>query len=325
MKIIIQEQRESFNKVYVTDFGDDYHKTIVASTELEAAARKIRRRYKRIDEYLEALTIYNEYMEHVYSLFPSRKLAKMNIQRGLVNMYLPAKPRMKNNLAYKMYQKGIIISDEKAHVNSDELEKVLDDIRENTKHAEVVIKEELADTKETRKLMRGIGASFTAKKKGPGKVTDYDLLTKFFMQNQSDNTEKEGYREEIVPMSDIISDRYYDYVDETEDEDEIINYRGRYLTRAKANELSVFEGLGVHGWDNIKLMRARGASKTVTKLAEREAKAERKRRKRRKKNDDYILGVAGTNGGDFESFKEYEDEMLNMSIDSYFNNINRGD
>ena len=88
MRISLGEEVLLLQTVYVTDFGDNYHRTEdEPSSELEKEARRIRRRYKSIADYMAALAIYNEYMAMLAVKHGSPQLLKIKIDNDAIDVF----------------------------------------------------------------------------------------------------------------------------------------------------------------------------------------------------------------------------------------------
>ena len=158
MRISLGEEVLLLQTVYVTDFGDNYHRTEdEPSSELEKEARRIRRRYKSIADYMAALAIYNEYMAMLAVKHGSPQLLKIKIDNDAIDDFIPAKPRMKNTPHNKMLlKKGIMVSSININkINYDNLEDTLDALEEDlTGEEEIVADTDMEEDKIAKKLIK---------------------------------------------------------------------------------------------------------------------------------------------------------------------------
>ena len=108
-------------EVYVNDFGDNYHRcSSEPSTELERSAKKIRRRYKNINDYMVGLRVYDEYMNKLAEKHGNMELLKIKIRNEMIDEFIPAKPRMRNNFTNKFLIKNKIILSKTKYLYPDE-------------------------------------------------------------------------------------------------------------------------------------------------------------------------------------------------------------
>ena len=78
------------------DFGDNYYQRGIAETPLLADAKKIRRKYSDFFDYIDAMEIYDQYMDMLAEKYGSKKIVKHSAKEGYLEEYVPPKPRLKN-------------------------------------------------------------------------------------------------------------------------------------------------------------------------------------------------------------------------------------
>lgn len=320
MIINLKRERESINTVYVTDFGDEYHNdNIVVSSELESKARKIRRRYKDIIEFIHAKAVYDEYMDVVFSRYPSKKIAKDSIASGFSTGFIPPKPRMKaNSQAYKLMKKGVILSSvnwNKTDLN--DASSIMDSYRQDD-YDQMEIHGEISD-KKYKSLVSGarFKNNIDDDIKNLGSVNDFDLIQNFFERKAKaggGGLETTTYDPRLVPINKLLDDDYYNAQIDTTDDDEIIFHNGRHMTRKEYKELEIYDRLASMGYDSIKIMKAKGGN--ISSGAKRIAKLTQKRNKRmkkkNKKRDKVLAQAGGVSIG--SSFEDYENDMLDFTF-----------
>ena len=101
---------EPIDLVYINDFDDTYneYEEEKARNELEREARKIRRRYRNINEYNYALNIFCQYMAELSISYGQRELFNAALRSGAIKDFIPPFPRLKmTKLNKKMLKKGI--------------------------------------------------------------------------------------------------------------------------------------------------------------------------------------------------------------------------
>lgn len=324
MNIDIQKDRVEANQrtVYAHDYGDNYHRLdIDPSSELEAAARQIRRRYRRMGDYMKAVAVYNEYMTSLYEKYGGKYFFDLRYEEELIDDFVPAAPRMKNTPRNKtLLKKRIIVSDiDIKKVDEDKLDRLVQEYSDEVGLTELVIDERDTPDKDVKKIIGGI--SFGPKKAKITQVDSLDYLDAYFKSKNKIMEEKREEKIAKITLSDII-DGNYEIEDTDEDEMTSVYYNGKYIRKNLADDLQLYTQLGKMGWDHIKLMKRKGVSGRVTKLAVKEEKRKRKREKgkknRKKEADDLLMESIFDNGGDFGTFGDFQKELEDMSADNVF-------
>lgn len=327
MIIRLSDEKKKLDTVFVTDFGDAYHdEATEPATELESQARRIRRKYKDPIDYIIAKAVYKQYMEEeVYSLYPTKSVAKATIDEGMHRGFIPPKPSMKRGTdAYKLMKQGIFTS----RVNWKKVDQpamfaeLTERLQEHTEYTGPAQIKGVMPNKKFDKLMDGVVISNnTGNSSTLGKnvmKTDEDLINEYFERKarkngtikQADDTE---WDPETYAISDLMDDDYYDDLMSDEDDDTPVFANGRYMTRIEREENKVFEELHDLGWDSIKLMKASGSKLgEESRIAKITKRREKKLKKRQKDVDKKLMKSMGK--GNYKSFDEYEDQMLNFTF-----------
>jgi hypothetical protein len=315
MRITIGEEVSLLETVYVSDFGDNYHRTDdEPTTDLEKAARKIRRRYKNIADYMGALAVYNEYMAMMMMKHGGPQLFKIKLRDEVIDDFIPAKPRMKNTAHNKiLLKKKIMVSSINVNkINHEKLEAAIESNEDMLQGDEEIVGDtETKDPVAKRLIKEG---HFDRIKIGKVKeINNIDFLEEYF---RTKNVAKaEEAIERSIPLSKIVSGEYDNMVTDTTEQDDIIYYRGAYMNRATVNDLRVYQDLGERGWNSIKLMKEKGVSKRITKIVENQNKKNKKKNKKsskkKSKNDDFFVKVMSDNN--YDSFGDYQQDMMNFT------------
>lgn len=99
-----------FNSTY-NDFEDNYYDQSFAESELVSEIKKMRRRYNDFFDYMDAIDIYNEYMEAMVNKYGSMRTIKNALEVNLIEDPIPAKPKLKATKKNKLFlQSGVIPS-----------------------------------------------------------------------------------------------------------------------------------------------------------------------------------------------------------------------
>lgn len=299
-------------EVYVNDFGDHYHRTNDAPlTELEQQAMRIRRRYKDVLEYINAVNIYREYMTQLLNKYGNEKLLRVYLKYKTLEEYIPPVPRMKNTKFNKYILKHQLLL---SPIDASDISNDVIDIINSQQVEDVEMKAEKLKDKELLEFIENELDSYTLKKFR--NISDIDYLEEYFM-NKNKSKKKQEQRK-LPPLKEILSGEYYNKYKDTRENDEIIYYRGQYLKRTSVDELVMFDQMTQLGWDGIKLMKKAGASKRATKLMKEQAKKHKKKKKKKKNKDvdDFLVKVLGDNN--YDDFEDFEKEMLNFTSANIF-------
>lgn len=81
-------------------------RAIFGDNPLIASAKMVRRKYADYFDYLDAMAIYDDYMDFLADKYGSRKIAKSGIRKGIFPDYLPPKPRLKNKKENRVLLEG---------------------------------------------------------------------------------------------------------------------------------------------------------------------------------------------------------------------------
>ena len=306
---------ENIFEVYVNDFGDHYHRSSDAPlTKLEQEAMQIRRRYKNVLEFINAVNIYREYIEQLLNKYGNIKLLKLLIKNKTIEEFIPPIPRMKNTKfnKYILKHRILISTVDTSDISDDVLEMM--DSQEITDPRVEFKASKIKDEKILEFIQEDIN-SFSSKKFK--NITSIDYLEEYFRnKNKSKNKNEER---KLPSVTELLSGKYKNKYEDTSEDDEIIFYRGQYLKRSTADELMMYNNLSQLGWDGIKIMKRSGASKKATKLLKEQLKKDKKKKKKNKKEkavDDFLVKIMGDN--DYDDFEEFEKDMLNMKSSNIF-------
>lgn len=322
MRISIGEEQSLLKNVYVNDFGDNYHRTEdEPSTELESAARKIRRRYKNITDYMTALVTYQEYMALLAMKHGGPQLFKIKQENDLIDDFIPSKPRMKDNAHNKMLLKNkIMLSRVNVNkVNYEALEESAREYGEAEKDGDLIIDTTIKDPVASKVIKSGLNARGVPTLSS--QIQTINFLEEYFMNKNKNIVPGKLDDDDVnISITRIMSEEFDDMVEDTSEEDDVIFYQGNYMNRRTVEDLRVYQDLGERGWNAVKLMKHKGVSKRVTKIVKNQNKTNNKKskkdKKNKRKNDDFLVSVMLDN--EHDSFKDFEEDMLNFSAKNIF-------
>lgn len=321
-------------EVYVHDYQDSYHRDVVTvDKDLERAARSISSRPRTLTEYYKSMDIYNEYMGALASIHGGVKLFKKKLKDGVIEEFVPVKPRPKNKGIRKLGKMGIHISERpKKGVDIASIvewaKTVLmperdDDVSVETefeaKDVKKVYKAALKDTKGAMSARRGFGS-------------EIDMMAEYFemkrgLSSSKANKKKKKNKETKLRISDFMKGDYLKDLEDTTPDDPMTSYNGILLSSENVETLAVYRKLGELGWDSYSLMK-RGKFSKRTLEHFKKYKKSKKDKKKKKKNSKYecvidigegafgsfMSDVASTNG--YDDFEEFSLDMLDATWDN---------
>lgn len=297
---------------YVLDYNDNYHRQMgEPSSELEKEARQIRRRYKSQQEYLNAVAVYEEYMELIVQKNGGKKIFKLKYKAGLIHDFVPHKPRMKNTRLNRALEKNeIVISDPSKtnfKTNFEDMQSIAE-LQSDDIKSDFIYDDEASD-KEAERLI----ASGKLRLQSFSEGDSLDYLERWFLQNRVKNKDvnkvvKSPSLTELLNRGD--NDDY-----EEESDDDILYFRGQLMGRKAIEQLNTAEKLNSLGWNSLKVMRTMNKKGQVTKILEKRKKADKIKKKKAKQYNAFMSGLVGDN---HESFEDFEMDMLSFTADELF-------
>lgn len=310
--------------VYVNDFGDNYHKLDnEPTTELEKEARKIRRRYRSFKEYKKAYAVYIDYMNQIENKYGNDKYFNLRMKTGTIDDFIPPLPKMKKNNKINDFivENGVVISDTslKMTVDDELVEKYEQDNFDETEEPEGHIVEKNNDKVLSKIVEKGLHNKNTFKL---GSNNALELLAKFFEKKEAEDLTPEKDKEEAdgeIVLSDFIDGAY----DKTDDDESYVWYRGKILSGDDLKEMQLYNKFSECGWNSLAMMKKISSNNNLqvssilreNKRKEKLSKKQKKRQKASKAAGDFLVKMIGEND---ESFSNFEDEMLDFSIQNVF-------
>lgn len=332
---------ESLTEVYVLDYGDNYHKSEnEPSSEFEKEVRKIKARYKDITKYNTACALYSEYIHYLENKYGGPELFRLRRKAGLINEYIPPKPRIKNSKELKFLKKHKIIIGTVGRflIDEDALDRVTE-MYSNSMIPDKICVEKLKD-KDAEKILENDDHKYRNKYKhlkSQSFKSDAEFLesyfrnknyySKFDKKKKKKNKKKHKKHNDAILISDFMRSDYEDYYhgpDYMEDSDTapIVMYNNMLLSAGTTKELDVYHKLNELGWNSYKLMKKGQYSSRVTNMF-KPPKKKKKGKKNKKEGiyDGLLIDIMSDNGfdvDDMDSFAEFQDEMLNMTSQNIF-------
>ncbi len=266
------------------DFGEDYYSKGVSNDPLIMKAKSIRRKYSNYFDYIDAINLYNEYIDLLIDKYGSWSLIKNSYKVGMLDEILPPRPRLKKNRKNKEYMRAGIIPSRKYN------EAVADDVDIPEVAREVFpnefgkdISEDAAfekPRKESRKILKKMKEELSAKSRrknlysNVGNNRGTDFIVEYFNQvNRGGYTEDGEYKEKSI------SEIYRDQEDSLLIPDELMDdallsntpiiVRGRYVKRSEVAQIELLKELYEAGIDLIGA-KSKSMDRTAVKLLRRQ-------------------------------------------------------
>lgn len=323
MEIIVGDKYGFLNEVYVNDFDDNYHKLNGdPSSELEGSARKIRRRYKNVQDYLAAMSTYNQYMNLIMEQHGGKQLYKIQLKNDMIYDFIPPFPQLKNTPKNRFFlKKGIIVSKVNVDkINKDVLDETLDlyDKSFNKEEDFTIITDNKVDPIAKKMIKEGDFNRINPRK--VAQISDIEFLEEYFKSKKSNVNKEREKKVKKLTLTQYMNGEADSLITDTSEEDEAIFYRGRYMSRSSYEELKTYRELSNLGWNPVTVMKKKGASKKLTKIVKNQLGDNKKynkkgKKKKNKRSDDFFVKLMDDN---HDTFADYERDMLNFTADNVF-------
>lgn len=329
---------ENLFEVYVLDYGDNYHRDENApTTEFEREVRKIKARYRDISKYNGAVALYNEYMTYLENKHGGPELFRIKKKAGLIDDYIPPKPRIKNTKELKYLKKNKIIVGTvgKFLVDDEKLETIISFYSEDMNIDNIVV-EQGKDKVAEKILDDGISGNKHKNIKSQSFRSDFDYLDYYFKnknfnggkKNKKKDKKNKKNKDKLL-ISDLMRSDYEDYFygkdGYMEDsEQSLALYDNLLLSSGTVKELDVYHKLNDIGWNSYKLMKKGEFNSRVTNMFKPPKKKKKDKKNKSKYNDKYdglLIDIMTDNGfdtDDMDSFEDFQREMLNMTSANVF-------
>lgn len=316
--------------VYVQDFDDDYHReSHEPSSDLERQVRRIQRRYRKLDKYLVAVAAYNEYMVYIVEKNGGPDLYKLKAKEGLIQDFIPPKPRLRQNamnnflMKHKIVLSNVDIKKIKPEKLEDAVSKYLydpDEISEVSDGLMVLPDEEnVLSKKLTKRAEREMEGSDGREL---SRISSIARLEAFHLNKRQVVQEDVYEKMHEISMTALLNGEYEDPSDYNPLES--VNYRGRYVTAEMRDQLEFYATLNDAGWNALKIQRKQTGAKVsstsnrVNRLLRDESKSlkrnSKKSKKKKKKVGNFLSALSEKSG--YASFEDYQKEVFSMTTNN---------
>lgn len=317
-----KKKQDNLMEVYVLDFDDNYHRLgTEPSSELERAARSLKRQYKNLKKFNEALKVYNEWMLYLANKHGGWQLLKRKIKDGVLEDYVPGKPKLRSKELQFYFKNGIMPRDPRQPLIKDmsKIDAYIDEVYGDDTVEDIV---KIKEDREVKGLMENHVSSY--KYKSTMTASNIDILDEYFaMKNKKRKKSKKEKKKNRrydkhsygPSLADYASGDYIYDIEDTDDLDkEYVMYNGKYLTKEAAEELETYHKLNELGWNSYKLMKGQGFRTSIAEMFKDEKKRKKKEKKlaKKKRKSDNLLVEIMTDGG-YDDFEAFQREMLNCT------------
>lgn len=297
---------------FLYDFGDGYYEKSFVNDELAAMAKKLRRRYNDFFEWMEAMDIYNSYMDVLIEKYGSETLVHRLAEAEMMVEVVPVKPKLKNNKKNRQFlRSGIVPSrsfSETPLTNEEMLaiarqtfpnetgqnitdEELSRDLTKKEKRHLKEVQDEMAAVSRRKNLYRTVGNNA-----GTDFIVEYLNRSKQGIYDSSGRYKGDEY-EGGISLADIVDEM--EYVENTPPElleDESANtttlVNGRLVNKREFQRMEIYKELYQQGIDIIGHL-GRSMDKKAVKMIRTEigatepmTKKELKKMKRRARKDE---------------------------------------
>lgn len=316
--LLLQESRTRHDPYIVymhpdASFYDEYYNSDITEEDdipYATEIRNMRRLYKNVPDYMEAIRIRDLYIEYLIDKYGGEEMFEIYLTSGKLKEYIPPQPLLsKNAEGYDLFLQGIYEDIyEYSELDMDGIREVADDITSNIDVDNIKIVNDVSTELYPLALMRYIygdlepTAKFTTQNNNINGVQLDDLvgmqrMFKGWYVGDGNNPEEEdetahyfsktekAIRERInrpysVPSHGLLTklietNGEYDMDEDEEDYNEMVidPVTNVPMTKSELNKREFIRKAAQHGWSDIKLMRSFGVgSEYELRLLERRRK-----------------------------------------------------
>lgn len=336
MKTRMRLDRETIHVSFVQSFNDNYHRDNDDITvEDEQEVRGLRRRYPQYTDWVEAINIYNDYMQKLYSKYVSKEVFDVLYKSGKITEYVPPEPKIKPSALNKSLKKNQIMLSPKSKTNEYitdvtglSIQELLAMTNTSFDPNEVIDIKLLNKDKASKDLLKMFDQANSnknfAKNRDKAMLNGgIDFINEYFETKSKMDKDKYHEETEEASLQDLLDDNFVTEEDLQNATDEMIWYNGMMVKKSVLDEDMIYRKLNDMGWDGKKIFRntvdtgKRGIAYELLKRADKKEKKERKKNKKLNKvKDDFMTTLIFDNN--YDNFGDFEDDMLNMAAEDIF-------
>lgn len=336
MKTRMRLDRETIHVSFVQSFNDNYHRDNDDITvEDEQEVRGLRRRYPQYTDWVEAINIYNDYMQKLYTKYVSKEVFDVLYKSGKITEYVPPEPKIKPSALNKSLKKNQIMLSPKSKTNEYitdvtgfSIQELLAMTNTSFDPNEVIDIKLLNKDKASKDLLKMFDQANSnknfAKNRDKAMLNGgIDFINEYFETKSKMDKDKYHEETEEASLQDLLDDNFVTEEDLQNATDEMTWYNGMMVRKSALEEDMIYRKLNDMGWDGKKIFRntvdtgKRGIAYELLKRADKKEKKERKKNKKLNKvKDDFMTTLIFDNN--YDNFGEFEDDMLNMAAEDIF-------
>lgn len=336
MKTRMRLDRETIHVSFVQSFNDNYHRDNDDITvEDEQEVRGLRRRYPQYTDWVEAINIYNDYMQKLYTKYVSKEVFDVLYKSGKITEYVPPEPKIKPSSLNKSLKKNQIMLSPKSKTNEYitdvtgfSIQELLAMTNTSFDPNEVIDIKLLNKDKASKDLLKMFDQANSnknfAKNRDKAMLNGgIDFINEYFETKSKMDKDKYHEETEEASLQDLLDDNFVTEEDLQNATDEMTWYNGMMVRKSALDEDMIYRKLNDMGWDGKKIFRntvdtgKRGIAYELLKRADKKEKKERKKNKKLNKvKDDFMTTLIFDNN--YDNFGEFEDDMLNMAAEDIF-------
>lgn len=336
MKTRMRLDRETIHVSFVQSFNDNYHRDNDDITvEDEQEVRGLRRRYPQYTDWVEAINIYNDYMQKLYTKYVSKEVFDVLYKSGKITEYVPPEPKIKPSSLNKSLKKNQIMLSPKSKTNEYitdvtgfSIQELLAMTNTSFDPNEVIDIKLLNKDKASKDLLKMFDQANSnknfAKNRDKAMLNGgIDFINEYFETKSKMDKDKYHEETEEASLQDLLDDNFVTEEDLQNATDEMTWYNGMMVRKSALEEDMIYRKLNDMGWDGKKIFRntvdtgKRGIAYELLKRADKKDKKERKKNKKLNKvKDDFMTTLIFDNN--YDNFGEFEDDMLNMAAEDIF-------
>lgn len=310
-----KENVEKYMTVHVLDFNDDYHKNEDTNDELLSKVKGIRRRYKSIMAYNEAVSLVDSYTERLIEKYDGETNFIMLLRAGMVEDYIPPIPKIKDNKKMRaLLSSGMPISEPLSkHVDLQSVfeyladqEIDLDEVKiEYTERFDKSVVEGMPD------VMKAIQRDDLSDKIYTG-MTTYATVQQYFANSAANKQQQRILDEFDLSEDDKFSYPFYEGVRDdgmdnkvVDDVGFVVTSSGNIISNKERHINDYLEMMKIYGHNTLHLAKQLGNANILNNELEFKAreKAQRKAEKKARKNG----------GGNIMSDQDWFNDIINSS------------
>ena len=313
---------------YAQSFSnDDYHKDATdVPSELENRVRGLKRRYADFAEYQEGLAIYNEYMEYLYDKYNcyDKKFFKLMSAAGMIDDYIPSKPRIKPTKRNKFCLKNRVVIGSKTNpvneMSVDDLEFVADDM-----FGDRPVIEETNVFNASGKKYDNLASRVTNSRRSKNNEHAYltnsslsslDYLEEYFNVKAQYSDDTKDCVDTEITLTDLLEGNFMtkEEAEGMSDKDEMVVYNGTIMSSSKKEEMKVYNTLQESGWDAVAILKSNGVKADTSDdiVSKKLSKLKKKHKKDAKKSQNAMALYES------ESYGDFQEEMMSFNADDLY-------